>query len=502
MGETDAERVAARVLAEGGNIYDAMVAGALAATVTSPWQTGCGGYGGCAMVARADGRIEALDFDTRAPAAARADLFAVDSSGEVPNQVNRWGWLAAGVPGNLAGLELLHRRHGTRPLGELMQPAIRLAREGFVVTKEFAGAVKSAAEQLSQDPGSRKLYFRDDRPLAAGERYANPDLAAMLAALAERGTVDAFYRGDIAQRVADAFAAHGGLVTTRDLAGYQATVEKPLALRLGDDTLHATPPPTGALTSLQALRLLVELDWARMPAGAARLATLVEALRLAWHDRLRLLADPRFAEVPADRLLSDEHAGESAALVREAVAAGKPRVPRVEAREQGGTIHLSGADAAGNFVALTLTHGEGFGARVTIDGLGLTLGHGMYRFDVEPSHPNAPGPGKRPLHNMNPVVATRDGKPWLALGGRGGRRIPNAAIVALAGMFLEGRRLEPALAVPRLHTEGTLALGVEKSWPIDDAEALRKFGYRVLTQPSAVLSAVAREDGKLVAAMR
>jgi gamma-glutamyltranspeptidase/glutathione hydrolase len=103
---------------------------------------------------------------------------------------------------------------------------------------------------------------------------------------------------------------------------------------------------------------------------------------------------------------------------------------------------------------------------------------------------------------MNPVVATRDGKPWLALGGRGGRRIPNAAIVALAGMFLEGRRLDPALAAPRLHTEGTLALGVEKSWPADDAESLRKLGYRVLTQPSAVLSAVAREDGKLVAAMR
>jgi gamma-glutamyltranspeptidase/glutathione hydrolase len=499
-GEPTAEKVGERVLAEGGNAFDAVVAAALTAAIAAPYQTGIGGYGGSAVLATADGhKVTAVDFNTVAPAAATPDLFERLKPLSEPKQP---GWFWSGVPGVLAGLQLVVDRYGTRPFAELVQPAIRLAREGIPVVGGLASTIQTAAAQFAKDAGSRKLYLRDDKPLSAGETFHNVELADMLSTLAERGSVDSFYRGDIGQQIAEAFRKNGGLVTAQDLAAYQAREVPALTMTTGDTAIHTAPLTAGGLTVLEVLNLLVALDWNRMDAGVARTHARLEAQRLAWRDRLTLLGDPDFAPMPTAKLLSVEYALECAQQITLAVRAGRILTHDVTPKPHGGTIHLSAADARGNFAALTLTHGESFGARVTVDGLGLTLGHGMIRFDMSANHPNSTGPGKRPLHNMCPTIVARGGRPILAIGGRGGRRIPNAVFEALTQFVLLGQPLAASFATPRVHTEGNAVVELEKHWPEPDLNELRLRGYSVRTGSSATLSAVAREDGQFRGAMR
>jgi gamma-glutamyltranspeptidase/glutathione hydrolase len=285
------------------------------------------------------------------------------------------------------------------------------------------------------------------------------------------------------------------------MAAYEARLLPPLTLNMGEATVATAPLTAGGLTVLQILMALKELTWKRAGVEKASLY-LVEAARLAWSDRLAWLGDSHYVQVPQTRLLSQAYAEECAQRIRRAVDSGKPLVHAATERSQGGTIHLCSADKLGNFASLTLTHGGSFGAQVTVEGLGLTLGHGMSRFDPKPDHPNAPGPGKRPLNNMVPTIISRAGQATLAVGGRGGRKIPNAMLAFLASHLFDEQNLEQAIQAPRMHTEGTLNLEVENAWPEADRRRLEDFGYHVKNAASATLSAIAKEDGKLSAAMR
>lgn len=499
-GEPTAEKVGQQVFVDSGNAFDAIVASALTAAIAAPYQTGIGGYGGSAMLATAGGRkIVAVDFNSAAPSDMTPDLF--QRMQPLGNR-QRYGWLATGVPGILAGLQLILDRYGSKPFAEIAQPAIELARTGIPVTGGLASSLQSCAAQFAKDDGSRKLYLRDGKPVPNGERFRNPELADLLATLARRGSVESFYRGDIAQQIAEAFQKNGGLVTTKDLAAYQAREVRPLTLTCGESTIHTAPLCAGGLTTLQALAILDAMKWDRMEPGIARTHTRLEALRLAWRDRLTLLGDPDFSPVPTEKLLSAEYAGECSEKIMAVVKAGTILQHDITPKPQGGTISLSAADAQGNFAALTLTHGESFGARVTVDGLGLTLGHGMSRFETSANHPNSPGPGKRPLHNMCPTIVTRGGQPILAIGGRGGRKIPNAMFEALTQFVLLGQPLAESLAAPRPHTEGNATLDFEKHWPEAELAELRQRGYTARTGGSATLSAVALEGGQLRVAIR
>lgn len=491
-GEPTAEKVAARVLADGGNFVDALVAGALAGAVAAPHQTGIGGYGASIIIARADGkRVVCIDANSAAPAAAHAAMFKPDDKGNVPGRVNETGWLAAGVPGILAGLQLALDRHGTRSFRDSVAPAIAIARDGFKLPANLATMIRSFSPLAKTHEGGRKLFFKDGEPLAAGDTYRNPEVAALLETLAQRNSVDSFYRGDIAQRIGEVFQKHGGLVTAKDMAAYQAREVEPLRFEWNGCDVRTAPLTSGGLTTLQALAALRALEWDKQAAGLTRTHARIEALRLAWADRLALLGDPEHAQVPVAKLLSADYARETAEKVRRAVKEGKVLAHAAASRPHTGTINLSVVDKAGNLAAITLTHGNGFGARVTVDGLGLTLGHGMSRFDPHPGHPNCPGPGKRPLHNMVPTVVLREGRPVLAVGGRGGRKIPNALFEVLTHYVALGQPMEAALAAPRLHTEGSLNLELEARWPAAEAEALAKLGYKTKTAGSATMSAAA-----------
>jgi gamma-glutamyltranspeptidase/glutathione hydrolase len=492
VGQPEAARAGAEVLAAGGNAVDAAVTAALVAGVVAPHQCGPGGYGGHLVVAPADGKkVTVIDFNSAAPQAARADLFALDSDGKVKGLANTYGWLAAGVPGTLAGLQRALARHGTRSFRQCIQPALERARDGFAVSQSFADATRAARLQLAKDPASARLLLHAGEPLKAGSTFRNPDLAKMLQILADDDSVEAFYRGDIAGRIAAAFKKNGGLVTVDDLAAYRAREVEPLALDWHDCTIHTAPLAAGGATVLEALAILKELGWDSAADATAKTSRArLEALRIAWDDRLRWLGDPEKVKVPLDRLLSPENARRMAGSVREALEKGMPVRAASDQRSAAGTIHLSAADRRDNLVALTLTHGSHFGAQVTVPGLGLFLGHGMSRFEPRPGHPNSVGPGKRPLHNMCPTVVRRQGDPVAALGGAGGRKIPNAVFEVLLQYVGRGLSLAEAVAAPRLHTEGDLNVLVEKHWPQEQIEQWKKVGYTVSIGASARISAV------------
>jgi gamma-glutamyltranspeptidase/glutathione hydrolase len=245
---------------------------------------------------------------------------------------------------------------------------------------------------------------------------------------------------------------------------------------------------------LQALTTLKSLGWEKMnPADRQTTHARIEALRVAWHDRLALLGDPDGTRVPVERLLSADYAAQTAARVRQAVKYRTLLSGASDGKDPGGTIHLSAVDKSGLFVALTLTHGEGFGAQVTIDGLGLTLGHGMSRFEQRSGHPNSPRPGCRPLNNMCPSVITRSGRPIIAIGATGGRRIPNTMYDILVSLVGRGKSLADSFAAPRMHTIGDATLDFAKGWSEAETAWLREAGYTIRPGNGANPNAVERD---------
>ncbi len=497
-------RIGQDILARGGNAVDAAVAAALTAAVVEPASCGMGGYGTHITIATADGKVTCIDANSMAPQAAGADMFEPDETGQVPGKVNYYGWLAAGIPGTLAGLQMALDRYGKKKFGDVAEAAIGFARDGFVVNERVASSFRGASGHFRRDPASKHIYFDGDEPIRQGETYRNPDLADMLEKLAERGSSDSFYRGDIGRQIASEFRKHGGIATADDFAAYRAKEVKPVELSWRGYSMHTAPVTAGGLSTLQALAILKALKWEGLSNPLKKNHAGLEALRLVWADRFRYFGDPEHVDVPDERLLSAAYVGELAEKVGRAVEAGKPIEQDFDSYEQRGTIHISSADREGNVVALTLTHGGGFGARVTVDGLGLTLGHGVSRFDPRPGRANSIGPRKRPLNNMTPTAVLRDGQPVLALGGRGGRRIPNAVYSVLLPFVGEDRPMAESVNAPRMHTLGNMNLTLDSQWPVDTAGFFEKMGYQVSRGGVALLSAASFDPatGKVGASLR
>jgi gamma-glutamyltranspeptidase/glutathione hydrolase len=444
-----------------------------------------------------NGKVTSIDFNSTAPAAARPDMFPVDENGNVKGNVHTTGWLAAGVPGTLAGLQLALDKYGSMSFDQVVKPAIRYARNGFPVHHSFGYWQESALPHLKRDPESMRLFTRNGRSLQRGDTFRNPELADMLQKLADSGSVEMFYRGEIGRYIAGQFQKNGGIVTEADFANYHAIEQTPLTLNWMGHTIATAPLTAGGLSVLQVCRSLEALDWKALPKdGPLRTQAMVEALRIAWGDRLALFGDPEFVKVPVERLLSKKHAEQSAEKIKTALAEKRPVPVGSDGRTAGGTINLSAADTGGTMVAVTLTHGESFGARVTVKGLGLLLGHGMSRFDPVPGRLNSIAPGKRPLNNMCPSVVSKNGKPILAIGGTGGRRIPNAILQVLLHFLGEGRTIDDAVQAPRIHTEGNLDLRIEPGYAKTDVDYLKKIGYTIKAPLNSFVSAVQLEAGK------
>lgn len=479
VGDPVASKVGEKILRDGGNAIDAAIATAFAVGIVSPSKCGVGGYGGHAMISLAGGKkTVAIDFDAMAPAAARPDMFPLDAAGNVKGNVNIHGWLAAGVPGTMAGLELALTRYGTRGLRDVLLPAIQMCEEGVYIVP-----VKGLDDASRNDPRP------DSAQSGPRQKQRNLALARLLKTIAARNSADSFYRGDIADTIAAAFQKNGGLVTKADLAAYRAHELAPLSIGWNGLVAHTVPLPSTGLLMLEAMAILKALDWPKLSAPQ-RLHAKLEALRIAWADRTRHFGDPEVVPVPVEQLISPAYAGEMAEKITTALQSRKPVPLEVDPSHAGGTTHISATDRHGNMIAITLTHGGGFGARVVVEELGFVLGHGMSRFDPRPGRANSPGPLKRPLTNMCPSIVTRNGVAVLAVGAAGGTRIPNSVGEVLFNFVGLGAPMESAMAAPRLDTNGTLQVGLDKRHSQEDEAFLKKLGYDVVRRASAYAGAV------------
>jgi len=456
-----ATRVGVNVLRRGGHAVDAAVAVAFALAVVYP-EAGNVGGGGFLVVRGADGSAAALDFRETAPLAATREMF-LDARGE-PTDRSVTGHLAAGVPGTVAGLWEAHRRYGRLPWRDLVAPAIRLAEEGFPVDERFAATVAGQARRLAAFPASAALFLPGGAPPAVGSTWRNPDLAAVLRRVAERGAAG-FYEGETADLIVAEMRRGGGLISHEDLRRYRPAWRPPVVFEYRGHRVISMPPPSSGGVTLALIANILEgydlraLGWH----SPAHLHLLAEAGRRAFADRNRFLGDPDVVAIPLERLLSKSYAARLRATIAldraTPSAAVAPELGRVESDH---TTHISIVDPDGNAAALTTTINELYGSAVTVAGAGFLLNDEMDDFAVKPGAPNLYGlvqgeanaiaPGKRMLSAMSPtIVEGPGGELRLVTGARGGPRIISAVFQVLSNVVDFEMPLPFAVAAPRTH---------------------------------------------------
>ncbi|MEZ5965199.1 MAG: gamma-glutamyltransferase [Planctomycetota bacterium] len=492
-----ASRIGLQVLRSGGNAVDAAVATFLALAVTHP-QAGNLGGGGFMLVRMADGSTSAIDFREVAPAVAHRDLY-LRPDGTVDPERSLVGATAAAVPGSPAGLVTALRLHGTRTLNELARPAIELARDGFEVDCFLAAALAEERQLLGRFASTRRVFFVEDRPLRAGERLVQADLAATLERYAEAG-FDGFYRGRTAALVTAQMQRDGGYITNEDLAGYAA--KERTALRgtyRGHEVICMPPPSSGGVALLQMLNILEPYDLGGSGfGGSTTVHLMIEAMKRAYADRARWLGDADHVPVPVEGLVSKGYADELRRSLRTdaatEVAPGRPP----GAKEGEHTTHFSVVDAAGNAVSCTTTINSTFGCGLVVDGAGFLLNNEMDDFAAQPGVPNqfgliggaanAIGAGKRPLSSMTPAIVCKDGKLRLVLGSPGGGRIINTVLQVLLNVVDHGMPLDQAVRAPRIHHQWRPA-SLQWEWNslVPDVRArLDGMGHRFAARPRSI----------------
>jgi gamma-glutamyltranspeptidase/glutathione hydrolase len=455
-----ATRAGVEILEAGGNAADAAVATALALAVVHPAAGNLGG-GGFA-VARFGHRVSALDFRETAPAAATAGMYLGPDGAPVAER-SLVGPLAAGVPGSPAGLFELHKRLGRLPWVQVVAPAVRLARDGFVVTPRLAATVAAARDLLSRFPESAAVWLPGGNAPTAGSVVKLPRLAAALAAYGERGPA-ALMAGPAGEAILRASRTHGGILTAQDLASYRPLWRKAIEFSAFGWRVASMPlPSSGGIILAQTTGILERLHWGALPRGSVqRVHLLIEAFRRAFADRF-LLGDPSTTLAGPQQLLDPAWLAARAAGIDPVRATPSTEVKpwavpaRAESRE---TTHLSVVDRDGNVVSLTTTLNGAFGCGLLVPELGILLNNEMDDFAAAPGRPNlyglvqgpanAVGPGKRMLSSMAPTVAWKGGE-VIALGSPGGWTIPTVTAQVLLDVVVDGDTLQHAVDRPRVH---------------------------------------------------
>ncbi len=494
------------LLRAGGNAVDAAVAVGYALAVVNPCCGNIGG-GGFMTLRLADGRTTFLDFRETAPAAATRDMY-LDSEGNVVRGASLNGWRAVAVPGTVAGLEAALVQYGTLPRAQVMAPAIRLAREGFVLVRGDTDIMAAAAARLRRDPEVARIFLRPDGSVPQpGERLVQPELARTLEAIAAQGP-EAFYRGVVPAAVEAAARAGGGVIAAQDFAGYKVREMAPLSCPYRSWTVVSAPPPSsGGTVICMVLGILEGYDLRAAGFNSARSVHLMaEAMRHAFLDRNTHLGDPDFVRNPLERLLSRDYA----VAIRERIdperaTSSRDLAPGTPPHEKPETTHYSVADSAGAMVAVTYTINGGFGAGVMAPGTGFLLNNEMDDFTVKPGVANLFGlvqgeanaivAGKRPLSSMSPTLLLRDGEPYAVLGSPGGARIISITLQAILNLVDHGMELQEAVNAPRIHHQWLPdELFVEtRALSPDTRRLLEAMGHKVTEQsPWGAVAAIVR----------
>ena len=490
-----ASKIGVDILKLGGNAVDAAVAVGYAQAVVNPCCGNIGG-GGFMTIHLADGRDTFINFREKAPAASTANMY-LDASGKAIKNASLLGYLAVGVPGTVLGLDSAQRKYGKLSRVQVMKPAIRLAREGFILNRGDTDILDTTIQHIKNDPEAARLFLRrDGSTLQPGDRLVQKDLARTLEAIAKRGP-DAFYKGRIPEAVERAARAGGGIITAADFAAYTISETPPLSCAYrGYVFLSAPPPSSGGTTLCQILNTLEGYDLKAMGFNsAATIHVMAEAMRHAFMDRNTFLGDPEFVSNPLDRLLSKSYA----AAIREKISNDKATPsaevqPGLAPHEKTETTHYSIVDKDGNAVSTTYTINGRFGAVVIAPGTGFFLNDEMDDFTVKVGVKNLYGlvqgaanviaPKKQPLSSMSPSLITKEGKTFMVLGSPGGSRIITITLETALNVIDHGMAPQEAVDAPRIHQQWLPdeVYYETRGLSADTLKILQEMGYKMTEQ--------------------
>ncbi|MEX2694363.1 gamma-glutamyltransferase [Rhizobium mongolense] len=453
--------VGVEILKSGGNAVDAAVAVGYALAVVYPTAGNIGG-GGFMTIRLKDGKTTFLDFRERAPLAATKTMY-LDAKGDIVPRASLDGYLAVGVPGSIMGFETARERYGTKPRAELLAPAIRFAKDGFTLEQGDAATFASSAKRLAKDEAAAKIFLKPDgKPYSAGEKLVQPELAAVLSGISEKGT-DAFYKAAPAEAIVKASQAKGGVLAKEDFEQYSVRELKPVECNYrGYDIVSSPPPSSGGVIICEILNVLEGYPLSYMGYGSSEtVRAMVEAMRYAYVDRNAALGDPDFVDNPVSRLLDKGYAKEIREKIDPYKAGKSDNLKPLGAKESVETTHYSIIDDEGNAVAVTYTLNGSFGAGVVAPGTGILLNNEMDDFTSKPGVPNLYGlvqgeanaiaPKKTPLSSMSPTIISRDGKPFMVIGSPGGSRIITITLEAILNVIDFGMDISQAVNAPRIH---------------------------------------------------
>jgi gamma-glutamyltranspeptidase/glutathione hydrolase len=477
------------MLKSGGNAVDAAVATAFALNAAEPFASGIGGAGFAVIYLAKENRVTVINFREKAPAQAFPEMFMED--GETNNELRREHGLSVAVPGALAGWDYALNKYGTRTLEQAMAGGIEIAEKGFELGSTFSAINKDEYEKILKNSGEDSCYLNGGLPYEPGDFFRNPELAETFKTIAREG-IEAFYRGEIAEKIVQAVQDKGGILDLEDLAGFFPLEEEPLKGIYKDCLLYSIRPPgSGGLHIIQLLNMIENWPVRRWGHNStAYIHHLSQAFRFVFADRDRYLGDPEFVSIPIERLLSKEYA----ARIVSKIQADRPleRYPYGEFdekdNEKENTTHLCVRDKEGNIVSLTQSINHFFGSGIIPEGTGFLLNNHMDDFSRDPRSGNAPRPERRPVSSMAPLILFRANEPFLVLGSPGGTRIFPSLTQIIINIIEFNMGLDEAIEAPRffsysvqgeprnIHCESRIPEGIRRE--------LESMGY-VLTEREA-----------------
>ncbi|MEC5318380.1 gamma-glutamyltransferase [Brenneria populi subsp. brevivirga] len=464
-----------RILLEGGNAADAAIAAAAALTVVEPVSNGLGSD--AFALIWAGGRLHGLNASGPAPAAWDISYFRRRYGDDAQGLANRpeRGWDAVTVPGAVAGWEALHRRFGKLPFSRLMHGAIEIAERGVTLAPMVARKWRAAVPILAQQPGFADTFMPDGRAPRTGELFRFPSAAKTLRLLAEQGA-RAFYEGEIADAIVQWSQQTGGSLTSQDLRAYRPEWVTPVSQRYRGYELHEIPPNGQGIAALIALGILEQFDLASLaPDGADAQHLQIEAMKLAFADVYRYVADPASMEITPQQMLDGSYLKQRAAKIDPARAS----LPTAGMPRSGGTVYLTAADENGMMVSFIQSNYMGFGSGVVVPGYGISLQNRGAGFSSDPQSANAVAPGKRPFHTIIPAFLTRDGQPQMSFGVMGGDMQPQGHVQAIVRMLDFHQQPQAACDAPRWKINRDFTLDLESGFDPTVAQRLQDRGHRL-----------------------
>lgn len=490
-----ATQVGLDILKQGGNAIDAAVAVGFALAVVLPNAGNIGGGGFMVLHDDKTGKDVAIDFREIAPAKASRDMY-LDNQGNVIDGKSLFTHDASGVPGTVAGMEYALKKWGTMPLSKVLEPAIKLADKGFIVSDVLAQTLKEEKSTLGKWSSSKAIFFKNGEPLKSGDLLVQKDLAKSLRLIAKQGA-KAFYQGEIATKIAKEMQSHGGTMTLEDLKAYKVVERQPI---IGDyrgyKVVTMPPPSSGGVHLIEILNMLEHYPIKEDGVNSAKnIHHMAESMKLAYADRSEYLGDPDFVKIPVTGLTSKAYANErvktiddNKARLSSTIKPGKP-----QPYESDQTTHFSVMDKAGNAAAVTYTLNLNFGSGIVAEGTGILLNNEMDDFSVKPGVPNAFGlvggtanaieAKKRPLSSMTPTIVMKNNKPWLVTGSPGGARIITTVLQSVVNTIDHEMNPAEAIITPRVHHQWLPdELRVEEGISPDTIKLLQDKGHKVVTK--------------------